>query len=612
MEAGLGARPTSTGGCAFTVWAPRAGRVEAHVLAPVERIVALHRDEWGYHRGEVADIGAGALYRYRLDGERELPDPASRLQPQGVHGPSAVVDTAFQWSDEEWRGLPLADHVFYELHVGAYTEQGTFAGVIPHLPDLAELGVTALELMPVGQFPGTRNWGYDGVYPFAAQNSYGGPRALAGLVDACHGHGLAVVLDVVYNHLGPEGNVLVQYGPYFTDRYRTPWGPAVNFDGPDSDHVRRFFIENALSWVRDFHVDGLRLDAVHAIVDRSPRPFLGELEEAVHGEAARLGRPVHLFPESADNDARLVRGPEFGGYGLDAVWSDDFHHAVHALLTGEQDGYYQDYGALDHLVRVFRDGFAYTGQYSTYRRRRHGSRCDDIPRRRFIVFAQNHDQVGNRARGERLSTLVPFEALKLAAGLVALSPFLPLLFMGEEYGEEAPFPYFVSLGAPDLVEAVRRGRRAEFASFVWLGEIPDPQAEETFRAARLDRRGAERDGARKLRDFYRAVLRLRRGERALGAGRVASPDVRADVVARTLLVLRDGERGQLSLLAHFGERAEEVTLPLPAGQWLRLLDSADERFGGPGSLVPAEIAAHGQALLTLPPWSVAVLRREAG
>lgn len=343
-QPGLGAIYLGDGRCRFRVWAPFSQRVQVHIIAPQDRVVPLARDSWGYHQGMVEGAEPGSLYLYLLDGGKERPDPASRSQPQGVHGPSEVVDPTFPWEDGAWSGLPLRDYVIYELHVGTFTPEGTFEAVIPHLDYLRDLGVTAVELMPVAQFPGGRNWGYDGVYPFAVQDSYGGPSGLKLLVDACHQRGLAVALDVVYNHRGPEGNYLGDYGPYFTERYRTPWGHALNFDGADSDDVRRYFVENALFWVTEYHVDALRLDAVHAILDHAPRTFLEDLAEAVHEQAERLNRRVYLMPESSANDARLIRSRELGGYGLDAQWNDDFHHALHTLLTGERQGYYQDYG----------------------------------------------------------------------------------------------------------------------------------------------------------------------------------------------------------------------------------------------------------------------------
>ena len=411
---------------------------------------------------------------------------------RGVHGPSEIIDPRFPWEDDSWNGLPLSKYLLYELHVGAFTPDGTFKAIIPYLDYLLNLGITAVEIMPVAQFPGSRNWGYDGVYPYAAQNSYGGPDALKRLINACHLRGMAVVLDVVYNHLGPEGNYLWDFGPYFTDKYKTPWGPAINLDGPFSDEVRKFFIENALHWVTDFHIDALRVDAVHGMLDFSARHFLEELADVVHEQGERLARRVYVMSEGDLNDSRIIRSRDVGGYGLDAQWNDDFHHALHALLTHERSGYYGDFGELRHMIKALRDGFVYSGEYSAYRKRRHGNQSADLPARRFVVFCQNHDQVGNCAMGARLTQLVTMEGLKLAAGTVLLSPFIPLLFMGEEYGETSPFPYFVSHSDQSLVEAVRKGRREEFKAFEWPGEPPDPQAESTFMSAKVDHSLEER------------------------------------------------------------------------------------------------------------------------
>ena len=478
----LGATLREDSRCEFLVWAPLAGAVDVQILSPQELSLPLAKGERGYFYGAFEGVGPGTLYFYSLDRREMRPDPASRFQPHGVHGPSQVIDPGFSPDDGSWSGLHLQDYIIYELHVGAYTPEGTFDAVIAHLDGLVDLGITAVELMPVAQFPGNRNWGYDGVYPFAAQNSYGGPEGLKRLVNACHRKGLAVVLDVVYNHLGPEGNYLGEFGPYFTDRYRTPWGMAVNFDGPDSDEVRRYFIENALYWIKECRVDALRLDAVHAIMDHSPHPFLAELAEVVHGEAVRLKRPVYLMAEDDLNDVRLVRPPEIGGYDLDTHWNDDLHHVVHTLLTDEQAGYYVDFGKFGQLPKALLEGFVYSGDYSVYRRRRQGSSTLGIDPRRFVVFSQNHDQVGNRPLGDRLSGIVSFEALKLAAGVVILSPFVPLLFMGEEYGETAPFLYFVNHSDPGLIEAVRKGRNEEFADFDGSASRPIPRRRKLFNA----------------------------------------------------------------------------------------------------------------------------------
>ncbi len=444
--------------CEFIVWAPQAERIVLKIVAPRERLLPLQRDEQGYWRRLVEKLPAGTDYCYQLDGSIERPDPASAYQPGGVHGPSRVIDhAAFTWTDQTWGGRPLDEFIIYELHVGTFTPEGTFAAVIPRLAAMRELGITAVELMPVAQFPGTRNWGYDGTNPFAVQNSYGGPDGLKALVDACHGHGLAVILDVVYNHLGPEGNYLRDFGPYFTDRYRTPWGEAVNFDGPGSDAVRGYFIANALNWLRHYHVDALRLDAVHAIYDFSPRPFLQELAAQVDAFADLEQRSCLLIAESDLNDARLIRPAEQSGYGLHAQWNDDFHHSLHTLLTLERQGYYADFGRIEDLAKAFREGFVYSWRYSPYRQRHHGSSSADRPGQQLVVCSQNHDQVGNRPTGERLITLAGCEAAKTAAAAVCFAPFIPLLFMGEEYGEESPFLYFTDFADQDLQDAVRTG-----------------------------------------------------------------------------------------------------------------------------------------------------------
>lgn len=607
---GLGATYEGEGRCRFRVWAPKARQVEVHLLGPRERFLPLAPQEHGYFSGVVEGVNPGARYFYRLDGGQEFPDPASRSQPEGVHGPSEVTDPAFPWEDELWGGLPLEDYVIYELHVGTFTPEGTFEAIIPHLPGLKALGITALELMPVAQFPGGRNWGYDGVYPFAVQESYGGPAGLKRLVNACHAQGLAVILDVVYNHLGPEGNYLWAYGPYFTERYRTPWGPAVNFDGPGSDHVRRFFMENALYWGEEYHVDALRLDALHAIVDLTPRPFLLELAQAVRQARRRWRRHFYLMAESDLNDARLLALPELGGMGLDAHWNEDFHHALHTLLTGESFGYYQDYGRLAQLAKAWREGFVYTGQYSPYRQRRHGSSVAQVEPARLVVFSQNHDQVGNRPKGERLSVLVSREALKLAAGVVLLSPFTPLLFMGEEYGETAPFPYFVSHGDPELLEAVRRGRREEHAALAAAGELPDPGDPATFAAARLNHALKEADWHRQLLGFYRELLCLRqelRSRLGLGAG---AREVQSYEKEKLLVVHLLEAAEQAGLAFHFGDRPLDLFLPWPEGVWRLRLESAAATWGGPGSQAPGELRSDGRVRLSLRPQSLAVYVKE--
>jgi maltooligosyltrehalose trehalohydrolase len=592
-----GATLLPNGACAFRVWAPFAKNVEV-CLDGGKRVEALRREAEGYHSAEVAGVEPGAAYEFRLDSRPARPDPASRLQLDGVHGPSRVVDLAFDWKDVEWRGLPLGNYVIYELHVGTFSRAGTFGGVAAELRRLKELGVTAIEIMPVAQFPGTRNWGYDGVYPFAAQDSYGGPKELQRLVDECHRVGLAVILDVVYNHFGPEGNYFAEFGPYFTDRYKTPWGSALNFDGPDSEGVRRFFLENALMWLEDFHIDALRLDAVHAIIDRSAKPFLEELADAVHQRGEALGRHLYLIAESDLNDPRVVLPSELGGHGLDSMWCDDYHHAAHVLLTGESAGYYEDFGRVEHLAQAFRQAMSAPGHYSAHRRRRHGRAGGGLRFEQCVVCLQNHDQIGNRMLGERLDALLDFERQKLVAGLTCLSAFIPLLFMGQEYGEPAPFQYFIDHGDAQLVEAVRRGRREEFASFHLEGEAPDPAAVETFAQCVIN--SELRHGGRHavLNRLYGRLLELRK---SLAPAR---PDDTMSFEGRRVLLVRRDERTWLAF--SFSERVEEVTLPLAPGAWQLVLASADAEWEGPGAGLPARLESSGDVTLKLPPSSFCI------
>jgi maltooligosyltrehalose trehalohydrolase len=535
---------------------------------------------------------------YQLDGV-ELPDPASRFQPEGVHGPSEIVCEDFAWDDAGWFGPPLSSYIFYELHVGTYSQTGNFDAIVPRLTDLKSLGVTAIELMPVAQFSGSRNWGYDGVFPFAVQNSYGGPASLKALVTACHREGIAVTLDVVYNHLGPEGNYLSAFGPYFTDRYRTPWGPAINFDGPDSDEVRRFFVENALYWVTDFHIDALRVDAIHAIVDHSAQPFLQELTGAVHQRANELNRRIYVIAESDLNDVRVIQPCESGGYGFDAQWNDNFHHALHTLLTGECAGYYQDFGQLRHLAKALAEGFVYSGEHSSSRRRRHGNSSRAIPAQRLVVCSQNHDQIGNRMLGDRLSSLIGFEALKLAAGVVLLSPYLPLLFMGEEYGEPAPFLYFTSHSDAALAEAVRRGRREEFSLFTWQGEVPDPQDEATFIRSKVNYGLRELATHLILREFYRELIRLRRINPALANLSKECTEVFSFDSKRTLFVRRWCGENEVFSTFTFAESVISVDAPVPPGCWQRLVDSSEEQWKGVGSRLAPRLQSNGEVGLQL-------------
>jgi maltooligosyltrehalose trehalohydrolase len=585
----LGATVRPEGGTTFRVWSPYCNDVELHIVGPGDRRIPLRRTDDGYHE-TLTDATPGTRYFYVLDDGSERPDPASRLQPDGVHGPSEGVGREFEWHDDGWQGIALEDYVLYELHVGTFTAEGTFDAVIPRLDALKDLGITAVELMPIAQFPGHRNWGYDGVCIGAVQNTYGGPAGLVRLVDACHRRGLALILDVVYNHLGPEGNYLSRFGPYFTDRYQTPWGPALNFDGPSSDHVRWFFIHNALQWVDEFHIDGLRVDAVHAIIDHSARPFLEELTAAVRERASRLGRQVVTFAESNLNDPRVITSMEHLGLGFDSQWSDDFHHSLHALLTGERAGYYEDFGRVSDLARTLSSGYLFTGQYSTYRGRRHGRAPNTKDGARFVVSAQNHDQVGNRILGERLSTLLTDDKLRLAAAALVLSPFIPLLFMGEEYGETAPFQYFTSHSDPDLIDAVRRGRREEFASFAWQGEAPDPHSEETFQRSKLDWSLLDRGQHASLRLLYRDLLRLRREIPALRTLDLARLESHTEDERGLLLIRRWTEVDEVLIAFNFSEREQTVAIPFGDGGWRPLIETEASLKGGLLTL-PAEAFA---------------------
>jgi maltooligosyltrehalose trehalohydrolase len=592
----LGAVLLEEGRCRFRVWAPLAKRVEVHLLSPSERLVAMQPTKHGYHEIVIDAVRPEALYFYRLDGGRDRPDPASRSQPRGIHGPSQVIERGFAWTDACWRAPGIRDLVLYELHVGTFTEEGTFDAVVPHLAGLRELGITALEIMPVAAFPGTRNWGYDGVCPFAVQHSYGGPAGLKRLVDACHARGLAVVLDVVYNHLGPEGNYHGEFGPYFTREHRTPWGAAINIAGYDSDAVRDYFIENALVWLHEYHLDGLRLDATHAIKDPSSRPFLRELSWAVHAAAERAGRSFPLIAEHNQNDPRVTRAPDRGGWGLDAEWSDDFHNALHALLTGERNGYYQDFGSTEMLARTLREGYAFTGQYNAYRRRRFGASAVDLPSHVFVIYSQNHDQVGNRPRGERLSALTDFEGLKLAAAAMLLSPFTPLLFMGEEYGETNPFPFFTSHGDAHLTDAVRRGRNEGLTFHGFTADSLDPADDATFRAAHLNRALAQTEPHATLRALYRELLHLRRTLPALSEPSLEQHEVRCFERELCVTVQRESGEDAVCLLLCVAATPQTLRLSWPAGTWTRVIDTAQEHWRGSGTEMPTMLTGGEVAL----------------
>ncbi|MEZ4309697.1 MAG: malto-oligosyltrehalose trehalohydrolase [Polyangiaceae bacterium] len=532
------------------------------------------------------------------------PDPRSRHQPHRPHGASRVVAPAL--ATTTFRPPRPEDLVLYELHTGTFTPEGTFDAVHPRLKALADLGITAIELMPVAEFPGARNWGYDGVGLFAPCSAYGGPEALHRLVQACHAAGLAVILDVVYNHLGPEGNYLGEFGPYFTPRYHTPWGDALNYDDKGSDQVRALVIDNALSWVVEYGIDGLRLDAVHGIFDQSAFPLVEELSAAVHEEAAQRGRRAFVIAESDLNDPRTTRPAEAGGTGCDAQWSDDFHHALHVVLTGSRHGYFDDFGGTEMLAKAALQGFVYDGVPSAHRGRRHGRSAADLALEKLVLFTQNHDQIPNGSGGVRASRLLTFGQQKLAALLLLSIPGIPLLFMGQEYGETAPFHYFTSHTDPGLAAAVREGRRREFQGFGWEGSFHDPQSPETFLGSKLTAFGSEASPHTELRRLHRDLLRLRREHPSLGNGKRDLFRVERSDSAPWLLIERGDESGAGSLLIlNFDPQPAQVPLLDAAGpEWRSVVYTDDPIYGGPpGAPAPPPVLDTDEgalARLTLP------------
>jgi maltooligosyltrehalose trehalohydrolase len=598
-----GATVEPDGAVTFSVWAPRRRALAVRIADPDGRLRAElpMRERGGVFavRAEpgVAPVGSDSAFVSPELGPR--PDPVSRWQPSGVHGPSRIVDpNAFAWTDSGWRGVARGDLVMYELHVGTFTQEGTFAGVAGRLPYLRELGVTAIELMPVASFPGGRNWGYDGVDLYAPHEAYGGPEGLRRLVDACHAHGLALILDVVYNHFGPEGNYLGDYGPYLTDRYRTPWGDAINYDGPDSDEVRRFVVDNARHWLAEYHVDGLRLDAIHGICDNGARPILRELADAFHGDAARVGRPAWLIAESDLNDPRVIRPAEVGGLGQDAQWSDDFHHALHAALVGARQGYFGDFGPVADLAKAISEGFVYDGQYAPHRRRRHGASARADAGDRLVTYIQNHDQVANAYQGRRLGKAAGLDRQRVAAAILFSSPSLPLLFQGEEYAEDAPFDYFTSHGDPELVEAVRRGRHAEYqhllAEGAGLESWSDPQDEATFLRSKLRWPLGEEPHAAMLA-WYRSLIALRRRLAPLGNGRKDLTRV-ASAETGWLTIVRHDPGGAAALtVANLTDGPVALVVPEGATRWQLVLASTSA-IDLPAAITPGDG-------LTMPPAS---------
>jgi len=566
----------------FRVWAPLAKDVLVVVNGMEHRMAA---GESGWRSAAVGDAKPGDDYGFKIDGQGPFPDPRSAWQPKGVHGLSRLVDhSSFAWTDSHWQAPPLSSAILYELHIGTFTPEGTLDAAIGKLDHLVDMGVTHVEVMPVNEFPGGRGWGYDGVDLYAPHHAYGGPEGLKRFVAACHERNLAALLDVVYNHLGPSGNYLARFAPYFNPHYSTPWGPAINFDGPDSDEVRRFFCDNALMWLRDYHFDGLRLDAVHAIVDTSAEPFLEQLGREVKELSAATGRHFVVIPESDLNDPRLLAAREAGGFDLDAQWSDDFHHGLHTVLTGESTGYYADFGSLADLAKALRQAWVYDGCHSEHRRRRHGRPHKGLSGHRFLGYLQNHDQIGNRAKGDRSSQTMSAGKARIGAALTLLSPFVPMLFQGEEWGATTPFIYFTDHEDAELGKAVRDGRRSEFAAFGWKPEeIPDPQAAETFAKSKLNWGELKSAPHQAMLEWHKKLIQLRRSEPSLNYGRLELVNVQFDEDARWLTL----ERGPIIIACNF--QSSPQTVPLQSGKRALILSSeSDVALSDAGARLPGE------------------------
>jgi maltooligosyltrehalose trehalohydrolase len=592
-------------GCQFRVWAPEKKTMTLRLLSPGHSDIAMQKDEFGYFSAFVKDVTPGDRYYYIPDNGKQYPDPCSQYQPDGVFGPSSIVaHSLHQWKDAGWIGIPPASLIFYEIHVGTFTPEGTFDAIIPRIDDLVTLGITAIELMPVAECPGDRNWGYDGVFLFAVQHNYGGPDALKRLVDACHRRGISVFLDVVYNHLGAEGNCLEAFGPYFSTTYLTPWGKALNLDGAWSDGVRNYLLSNVSYWASHYHLDGLRLDAVHELYDRNARTIWEDLGAAVRQCHARSGRSFHLIAESDSNDPRTVQPTAAGGRGFHAQWLDDFHHALYVLLDRDGRQHYPDYGELHQLAKAYSEGFVFSGEYSLFRRRTHGASAAGLPGEQFVVFNQNHDLPGNRPDGARLSTLLDTNRLKLAAAVVLLSPFLPLLFMGEEYGETSPFFFFSDYQQQPIAAALRDQRRQQFADFNWDIEAPDPQQPSTFLDCILKWGQRRESGHRELLEWHRKLIALRKSHPLLTDG--SRKYLRADLLGDTgLAVCRHSADRRRHLLTLFNFSAAGLSTVIPCYSrgpeaWKKILSSVPT----PDHWIPGQPTE-------LPPWSATVYELNA-
>ncbi|QCR23190.1 malto-oligosyltrehalose trehalohydrolase [Pontibacter sp. SGAir0037] len=570
-----GASYSENGHCTFSVWAPHRESMLLHLVYPQDQKHEMQKDKWGYFSIELEGISPGDRYFFMPDGEHDYPDPASHYQPEGVHGPSQVVDhRSYTWLDTNWRGIPFKDLILYELHIGTFTPEGTFEAAIPYLDDLVQSGINAVEVMPVSEFPGGRNWGYDGVFPYAAQSTYGGPTGFKHFVDACHARGIAVFLDVVYNHLGPEGNYFSQYGPYFTDAYCTPWGDAINYDGAWCDPVREYFSNNPIHWFKNYHIDGLRLDAIHTIYDTGAVSFWELTYNKIKQLEQKLGKSFYMIAESDLNSPRVIKSPEMGGFGFDAQWLDDFHHALYVKLDKEGQHLYEDFGQMEQVGKAYKEGFVHSGDYVRFRKRKHGASSAGVSGNKFIVFNQNHDQVGNRVRGERLTVLVSFERLKLAAAAILLSPYIPMLFMGEEYAEDKPFFYFVSHSDKKLIKAVQQGRQKEFEGFNWEVAPPDPQAEDTFQQSKLDWQKRKEGKHRTMLLWHQQLIKLRRSNPVLQNFNKNGLNV-IPLDQKGYVLQRKSFDGQVSLLCIFNLSEDKIpyTFPTWSDNWEKILDS---------------------------------------
>ncbi|MFL5788163.1 MAG: malto-oligosyltrehalose trehalohydrolase [Flavisolibacter sp.] len=559
----------------INVWSPDSEKVEIKLTGGKK--YSLSKVDHGYWHLLTEELKANEYYTFVLNGEKEVPDPASLLQPEGVHGPSLAIDLTFNWTDHSWNNIPLDQYIIYELHTGTFTNEGTFSAIESKLDHLLELGVNAIEIMPVAQFPGERNWGYDGVYPYAVQYSYGGPVGLQHLVNRCHEKGIAVILDVVYNHLGPEGNYLGSMGPFFTSKYKTPWGDAINFDDAWCNGVRNYFIENALMWFREFHIDALRLDAVHAIKDMSPVHLLKDLKLSVNKLMEHTGKHNYLIVEMDLNDNRYINPLDKCGYGMDAQWLDEFHHALRVTSGGEKNGYYSDFKGVEDLAKAYVDAYVFDGQWSPHRKKNFGIKANNKGSQ-FIVFTQNHDHIGNRMLGERTSQLVSFEMQKLMIATVLVSPYLPMIFMGEEWMETNPFLYFVSHTDPALAEAVRKGRKQEFAAFHCGEDAPDPMAEETFLRSKINWDLISEKKHKTMFAYYKYLIDLRKKHPLLKQSDRNRLKASCNKENNTLILTRWNESIRLNCFMNFSNRSADISSMIPEGSKI-LMDSSSPEWG---------------------------------